>query len=52
MKLGAVGDRTLNSVEYRRVEIVVCEALRKLAKCGVPANRPRPESRAFPDFVI
>ncbi len=35
MKLGAVGDRTLNSVEYRRVEIVVYEALRKLAKCGV-----------------
>jgi hypothetical protein len=30
----AVGDRTLNSVEYRRVEIVVYEALRKLAKRG------------------
>ena len=30
----AVGDRTLNSVEYRRVEIVVYEALKKLAKRG------------------
>src|SRR6266851_5555942 len=30
----AVGDRTLNSAEYRRVEIVVYEALKKLAKRG------------------
>jgi hypothetical protein len=29
----AVGDRTLNSAEYRRVEIVV-RALKKLAKRG------------------
>jgi hypothetical protein len=28
----AVGERTLNSAEYRRVEIVVYEALHKLAK--------------------
>jgi hypothetical protein len=28
----AVGDRNLNSAEYRRVEIVVYEALKKLAK--------------------
>jgi hypothetical protein len=31
----AVGDRTLNSAEYRRVEIVVYEALKKLAKRGI-----------------
>src|SRR6266851_1696013 len=30
----AVGDRNLNSAEYRRVEIVVYEALKKLAKRG------------------
>jgi hypothetical protein len=30
----AVGDRTLNSAEYRRVEIVTYEALHKLAKRG------------------
>jgi hypothetical protein len=30
----AAGDRTLNSAEYRRVEIVVYEALKKLAKRG------------------
>jgi hypothetical protein len=30
----AVGDRNLNSAEYRRVEIVVYEALRKLTKRG------------------
>ena len=30
----AVGDRNLNSVEYRRVEIVVYEALKKLTKRG------------------
>ena len=29
-----LGDRTLNSAEYRRVEIVVYEALKKLAKRG------------------
>ena len=30
----AVGERTLNSAEYRRVEIVTYEALHKLAKRG------------------
>ena len=30
----AVGDRNLNSAEYRRVEIAVYEALKKLAKRG------------------
>ena len=30
----AVGDRTLNSAEYRRVEIVPYEALHNLAKRG------------------
>jgi hypothetical protein len=30
----AVGDRNLNSAEYRRVEIVTYEALHKLAKRG------------------
>ena len=30
----AVGERALNSAEYRRVEIVVYEALKKLAKRG------------------
>jgi hypothetical protein len=30
----AVGDRTLNSAEYRRVEVVTYEALYKLAKRG------------------
>jgi hypothetical protein len=30
----AVGDRTLNSAEYRRVEIVMYEALKKLVKRG------------------
>jgi hypothetical protein len=30
----AIGDRNLNSAEYRRVEIVVYEALKKLAKRG------------------
>ena len=30
----AVGDRNLNSAEYRRVEIVAYEALHKLAKRG------------------
>jgi len=30
----AVGDRNLNSAEYRRVEILVYEALKKLAKRG------------------
>ena len=30
----AVGDRNLNSAEYRRVEIVVYEALKKLVKRG------------------
>jgi len=30
----AVGDRTLNAAEYRRVEIVVYEALKKLVKRG------------------
>jgi hypothetical protein len=29
-----VGDRSLNSVEYRRVEVVTYEALRRLAKRG------------------
>jgi hypothetical protein len=31
----AVGDRNLNSAEYRRIEIVVYEALKKLAKRGM-----------------
>jgi hypothetical protein len=30
----AIADRSLNSIEYRRVEIVVYEALKKLAKRG------------------
>ena len=30
----AVGDRTLNSAEYKRVEVVVYEALKKHAKRG------------------
>ena len=30
----AIGDRRLNTAEYRRVEVVVYEALRKLAKRG------------------
>jgi hypothetical protein len=35
----AVGDRALNSAEYRRVEVVVYEALHKLAKRGT-SSRP------------
>ena len=31
----AVGDRRLNTAEYRRVEVVVYEAIRKLAKRGL-----------------
>jgi hypothetical protein len=31
----AVGERVLNRLEYRRVEVVVYEAIRKLAKRGV-----------------
>lgn len=34
----AIGDRTLNSAEFRRVEVVVYEALRKLAKRGIVAQ--------------
>lgn len=34
----AVGERNLNSAEYRRVEIVVYEALKKLAKRGTVAQ--------------
>lgn len=30
----AIGDRTLNTAEHRRVEVVVYEALKKLAKRG------------------
>jgi hypothetical protein len=43
----AIGDRNLNAAEYRRVEIVVYEALKKLAKrgtveqAGVGAKRAR-----------
>jgi hypothetical protein len=44
----AIGDRTLNSAEYRRVEIVVYEALKKLGQARhCAAVRTRRESRAL-----